>query len=100
MSVDELAEAGSLDSSGSIHQACFPDVVSQEQQKAEGVNKVLSSWSNGALHWFLPRHPTVTLICKWSYNSFKRQHHSASISDCCTRLIHLCLYVYVVILPL
>ncbi len=49
--VDGLAEANSLDSTGSVHQACFPDVVTQEQHKAEGVNNLLTSWrsSNGEL---------------------------------------------------
>ena len=42
----DLAEADSVDSTTSSHHASFPDVVSVEQQKAEGVSRVLSSWSS------------------------------------------------------
>ena len=42
----ELAEADSMDSAASSHHASFPDVVCMEQQKAEGVSRVLSSWSS------------------------------------------------------
>ena len=43
---DDLAKAESLDSVASSHQASFPDVVCVEQQKAEGLSRVLSSWSS------------------------------------------------------
>lgn len=39
-------EAEIVDSPSIGHQACFPDVVSEEQQKAQGVHSVLTSWSS------------------------------------------------------
>jgi hypothetical protein len=47
LSAGALVEADSVDSpSIGHHQACFPDVVSEEQQKARGVHSVLMSWSS------------------------------------------------------
>ncbi|DBA87821.1 TPA: hypothetical protein ACH3X1_004819 [Trebouxia sp. C0004] len=39
-------EADIVDSPSIGHQTCFPDVVSEEQQKAQGVHSVLTSWSS------------------------------------------------------
>ena len=39
-------EADIVDSPSVGHQACFPDVVSEEQQKARGLHSVLTSWSS------------------------------------------------------
>ncbi|DBA83421.1 TPA: hypothetical protein ACH3X2_006558 [Trebouxia sp. C0005] len=39
-------EGDIVDSPSIGHQACFPDVVSEEQQKAQGVHSVLTSWSS------------------------------------------------------
>ena len=45
---DNNSNASVLGSDGSCHQAHFPDIVYEEQQKAEGVNHVLTCWNNRA----------------------------------------------------
>ena len=58
-------EADIVDSPSIGHQACFPDVVSEEQQKAQGVHSVLMSWSSsdGELESLL----CVYLLVLWVY---------------------------------
>ena len=41
-----MTDTNTLESEDSCHQAHFPDVVHEEQQKAEGVNHVLTNWSS------------------------------------------------------
>lgn len=58
-------EGDIVDSPSIGHQACFPDVVSEEQQKAQGVHSVLTSWSStdGELESSL----CVYLLVFWVY---------------------------------
>ena len=43
---DKVNDQDSLEAHDSCHQVQFPDVVQVEQQKAEGVNHVLTTWSS------------------------------------------------------
>ena len=43
---DDNFSASTFESDGSCHQAQFPDIVHEEQQKAEGVHHVLTNWNS------------------------------------------------------
>ena len=77
----ELAEADSMDSAASSHHASFPDVVCVEQQKAQGVSRVLSSWSSTdgkLLEAFLAR-PRDTWRCLSCMGPIRRVMQAVSI---------------------
>ncbi len=65
LSAGTQVEADIVDSPSIGHQACFPDVVSEEQQKAQGVHSVLTSWSSsdGELESSLCVYLLVLCVC-------------------------------------